>query len=877
MPDRLVRTKTTTQTSGTSIVATFDESIPLDSTHLLVATIHLASTTVISTPSGWTEITGGGASGASQTRMYVRQGNSSTNSLSVTIASAAATLTISAFKGFVSLTPLWSMAGAGTSGTSAPATVPGGHTYGVGIFAVGLSSTTTAWGSWTNATRIGSIVNASQRLDTSRAEYVGIDSNISISWSGARTPRFIGVVMPLMPTPMSEYGFNEASGTTTADSSGNGYNLTVNSNAWDVYGKNGSALSGAPMSTNFQTAGLPLESMTGFTMMCWLYISSTNADAFGETNQLIMFSEKADGSDFTSIYLDRTAGAGSPYKIGIYNDDTSDTGTHGSVSLNTWHHVVSTGDATSTALYVDGVQVYADAVGRYVYPDHTILGNSKVAPGAQHAATLQGKIDDFRTYSYKLSAEQITALMNTPILPMSGDVPNVLGVATGGISGSGAFSVTPPAGATGYIAVLALGTTGPDSVAEPVAPAGFTLYQSGHNSYTAWRIYRGAAGAGSTWQTASGWSASVMVIGLDGFEIEAYANGGEQNANPTPNQTAPSVTTASPSLVMRLQTSSPWPGAPSGSYPTEAPNNRHQIFTPNSDEGTMILLSSSNQASAGATGTAAYNFSPLDGSTVHTLALKKSSRPITYFDTAWNTSGAETGDDETKYKQITLTGCQPGDVIVVFGIAENYMNSGGTRYMWDVTPGGVKTGTGGGLTDTLALSQNSDVDFYAGYAPVISAGDITVQVGLRYDDGGQMGVGAYLIPSNLITGMYGFAGEMINDYDGQISLALPSNSTVIYMGGNWAAQSMGGVTSPSGGVIYRNHLSTGAYAAWTAVWQNQAAGTRNYGPSSLSNQDVSGITFVMTSNAPPNSRWYLGTGAPVTPYRLTSGGLVELE
>lgn len=230
MADRLVRSKTVYQTTGTTITATFAETPALDSTYLLVAVVQLASATAITTPSGWTAIAVGGNNSTNQVRMYVKQGNSSANSIAVTVTSAAATLTLMAYSGFASLTPIDSVGANGASGTSVSfGTVnPNAYVanYGVIINAVGVLNTVT-WGSWANSTRVGAstgsstLANAAQRLDVGRTEYIGstgIPSAMTDSWTTARTQRYMGVILPLTiaPTIISPASVNIVKGSTTS-------------------------------------------------------------------------------------------------------------------------------------------------------------------------------------------------------------------------------------------------------------------------------------------------------------------------------------------------------------------------------------------------------------------------------------------------------------------------------------------------------------------------------------------------------------------------------------------------------------------------------------------------------------------------------------
>jgi hypothetical protein len=213
MADRLVRSKTVYKASGTTITATFTETPALDSTYLLVAAVQLGSATAIATPSGWTAIPGGGNNSTNQVRLYVKQGDGSTNGISFTVASASATVSLMAYSGFVSLTPIVAAGANGTSSTTVSFGSLGPNAYaanyGVAINAVGVLNTVT-WGAWANSTRVGvstgssALANAAQRLDVGRTEYVGatgIPSAMTDSWTTARTQRYMAVIMQLTSAP----------------------------------------------------------------------------------------------------------------------------------------------------------------------------------------------------------------------------------------------------------------------------------------------------------------------------------------------------------------------------------------------------------------------------------------------------------------------------------------------------------------------------------------------------------------------------------------------------------------------------------------------------------------------------------------------------
>lgn len=251
---------------------------------------------------------------------------------------------------------------------------------------------------------------------------------------------------------------------------------------------------------------------------------------------------------------------------------------------------------------------------------------------------------------------------------------------------------------------------------------------------------------------------------------------------------------------------------------------------------------------------------------------------ILYYETAWNTSGIETGDGETRYKDILVPGCEIGDLLLVFGISENRVTNAGSRYISDVSSGGVKT-SAITLETSTTPAQDSDTDFYAGYTKAVASGNITLRVGLRFTAGNvNMVVGAFRISAALATGTHGFAGGMTASATGVAPITLTEESTIFQMLGDWTATTMGTSTVPSGGESIRSATQSGRYSYRVTRWNNQAAGTRNYGPSGLTGHDITGISFVLnTAASPSTARFYSSTGAPLTPYRLTGSGLIQLQ
>lgn len=197
---------------------------------------------------------------------------------------------------------------------------------------------------------------------------------------------------------LSEYGFSEGSGASTADNTGNGYVLTANGTAWTVAGKNGG---GAVPS--FSGAIGPNSSLTNWTVMCWV---KRTGDITTGWAQIL-----ADPAGTFWLEITQTTNV---------IDYTSTVGaTHSVVgpalTADTWYHVAVTGQSgVGTKLFVNGSQV--DSVAS-VSAWNFGSGAWTVATGPDGA--LPGVVDELRVYDTALDAAAITTAMNTAVTPGS--------------------------------------------------------------------------------------------------------------------------------------------------------------------------------------------------------------------------------------------------------------------------------------------------------------------------------------------------------------------------------------------------------------------------------------------------------------------------
>lgn len=191
------------------------------------------------------------------------------------------------------------------------------------------------------------------------------------------------------------------------------------------------------------------------------------------------------------------------------------------------------------------------------------------------------------------------------------------------------------------------------------------------------------------------------------------------------------------------------------------------------------------------------------------------------------TIAAGTYGTNSAYRDITLTGCAVGDLIVVFGISEQGNNSGANSAT-------TQAGTTSAWTTVYAGTDSGSVGFGMFRATASSAGSITVRVAIPTPGTASMMVGAFLTPAAEWTGAaptWTVLGP--NVASALLSVTVAATARVLYAGGDWAAGGDPGTgISPAGGTVDDHELSSGSFDMWVGHWAAQAAGTRNYGPSS---------------------------------------------
>jgi hypothetical protein len=243
---------------------------------------------------------------------------------------------------------------------------------------------------------------------------------------------------------MAKLPFDETSGTTALDTTGNGWNGTLVGGASHVAGKSGNAVD---LSGSSQYVALPSGAVSNYdkiTMAAWVNLDTASN-----------FSRIFDFGSGTSKYMFLTPQNGANGKIRFAVTTNSYSGEQfidGTSALPTggWHHVAVTLNGSTGILYVDGVQVGSNS-GMTIKPSDLGVTTQNWIGRSQYAGDpyLDGRVDDFRIYNRALTASEVTHVMNGQSALPAAELPfnETSGTTANDVSGNG-WNGTLTGGAT---------------------------------------------------------------------------------------------------------------------------------------------------------------------------------------------------------------------------------------------------------------------------------------------------------------------------------------------------------------------------------------------------------------------------------------------
>jgi hypothetical protein len=233
-------------------------------------------------------------------------------------------------------------------------------------------------------------------------------------------------------TTLAQLQFDETSGTTAIDSTGNGWHGTLVGGANRVAGKSGSAVD---LSGTNQYVALPsgvVSSHDKITLAAWV-----NLDTVSNWTRIFDFGS----GSATNMFLTPKNGANGKIRFAIKNNGSAEQIIDGQAALPTggWHHVAVTLNGSTGILYVDGVQVGSNTAMTLKPSDMGATTQNWIGRSQYPDPYLDGRVDDFRIYNRALTASEVSHVINGHTALPTAELPfnEATGTTASDLSGNG--------------------------------------------------------------------------------------------------------------------------------------------------------------------------------------------------------------------------------------------------------------------------------------------------------------------------------------------------------------------------------------------------------------------------------------------------------
>jgi hypothetical protein len=312
---------------------------------------------------------------------------------------------------------VFSAAGVPPSITAQPVsqTVTAGQTATFSVAATGSAPLTYQWQK--NGAAISGANSASYTTPATTTADNGAKFTVAIkNAAGSVTSSAASLsVNALLPT--AAYAFNEGSGNTTADASGNGNTGTLSAPSWTTAGHYGNALSFNGANGYVEAANSnSFNPGTAATFSAWMMVLAANADVSSVVNK---WSQSIDDEYLFGLnssnhltFAWQTTG-GNVWGQPSYNMVSGNT----QVPLSTWTYITVVRNGPAISFYINGNLDASFSAAADANPFRSGINTLRIGGQSRGSVSrvFNGTIDEVRIYNQALTQTQIQADMNAPI------------------------------------------------------------------------------------------------------------------------------------------------------------------------------------------------------------------------------------------------------------------------------------------------------------------------------------------------------------------------------------------------------------------------------------------------------------------------------
>ncbi len=249
-------------------------------------------------------------------------------------------------------------------------------------------------------------------IQTAASTPTGVYTITVTGTAGSLPPRTTNFLLTVLPSGLvGNWKFDEGSGTSAADSSGNGNTGTLLPNGigptWTT-GKINGALNFDGVDDQVTTSNL-FNNPQVFTISVWFKTTSASG------KKIVGFENLQTGTNSGSWDRHIYMGTDGRIKFGWYSGALNIVSSTNTLNDGQWHHAVGTHDASNVGkLYIDGVLQGTLTNPAEVYNGYWRIGGYKLefwTSGSDGYFT--GEIDEARIYNVALSAQEVSDLFNS--------------------------------------------------------------------------------------------------------------------------------------------------------------------------------------------------------------------------------------------------------------------------------------------------------------------------------------------------------------------------------------------------------------------------------------------------------------------------------